>query len=117
VHFILISTCRNWYAQLCTLLIGQQDVATRFMPGVLLLRRAGIHAAHNCCCWLLAAGCPAGDASWQLLDVEPEVFNGSNGPGSALRYPEEARGLLKARGRTGYIQDPAVLAAYRKVRR
>jgi hypothetical protein len=57
-----------------------------------------------------------GDANWQLLDVNPEVFNGCGGTGSATGYPDEARGTLKARGKTGYIQDPAVLAAYRKVR-
>jgi hypothetical protein len=33
-----------------------------------------------------------------------------------MGYPDEARGLLKARSKTGYIQDAAVLAAYRKVR-
>jgi hypothetical protein len=61
--------------------------------------------------------CVAGDADWQLLDVNPEVFNGCSSTGSAMGYPEEARGQLKARGKTGYIQDPAVLAAYCKVRR
>jgi hypothetical protein len=63
---------------------------------------------------LAAHPCP-GDEDWQLLDVNPEVFQGGSGPGSSGRYPDEARGQLKARNRAGYITDEAVLAAYRRV--
>lgn len=70
---------------------------------------------HCTACVLYTPSCAApGDPSWRLLDIDQSLFRGDIG--SSLGYPDEARlGSLNDRGKTGYIEHAAVLAAYRKV--